>query len=100
MSPIPLISFDESGFTGPNLLQEDQPLFTYAAVEMSVDEATGLVREIRVSRKSKIRATELKSSSLKKRGDWADIAELVLERMEGRYSFLALQAASARVQGL
>jgi|SRR6478672_2054393 len=86
--PVPLISFDESGFTGPNLLQEDQPLFAYAAVDLSVEDATGLIAEIRDSRKSKIQAAELKASGLKKRSDWPEIAELVLQKMVGRYSFL------------
>lgn len=83
-----LISFDESGFTGPNLLHEDQQLFAYAAVDLSIEGATGLIADIRNSRKTKIQAAELKASGLKKRGDWAEIANLVLERMAGRYSFL------------
>lgn len=83
-----LISFDESGFTGPNLLRDDQPVFAYAAVELSVDEATALIAEIREGRKPAIQAAELKASGLKRRGDWPQLSELVLRRMEGRYNFL------------
>lgn len=46
----PLISFDESGFTGPNLLRDDQPIFAYAAVDLTVEEATELIAEIREGR--------------------------------------------------
>lgn len=88
MPNIPLISFDESGFTGPNLLREDQPVFAYAAVDLSVDEANALIAEIRDGRRPPIQAAELKASGLKQRGDWAAIAELVLRRIERRYSFL------------
>lgn len=83
-----LISFDESGFTGPNMLGDDQPVFAYAAVELSAEEAAELIAEIRDGRKPVIQAAELKASSLKRRGDWPQIADLVLKRMEGRYSFL------------
>ena len=83
-----LISFDESGFTGPNLLRDDQPVFAYAAVELSIEEANQLIAEIRDGRKPVIQAAELKASGLRKRKDWPEIAGLVLSRMEGRYSFL------------
>lgn len=84
----PLISFDESGFTGPNLLRDDQPIFAYAAVDLTVEEATELIAEIREGRKPRIQAEELKASGLKQRGDWPAITELLLRRLEGRYSFL------------
>jgi len=70
------------------MLGDDQPVFVYAAVELSVDEATTLIAEIREGRKPIIQAEELKASSLRRRGDWPQIAELVLTRLDGRYSFL------------
>ncbi|TRO89471.1 DUF3800 domain-containing protein [Glycocaulis profundi] len=88
MSQIPLISFDESGFTGPNLLHDDQPLFVYAAVDLSIEEAESLIAEIRHSRQQKIKTVELKASNLRKRRDWPEIADLVLHRIDGRYSFI------------
>jgi len=88
MPQIPLISFDEAGFTGPNLLHEDQPLFSYAAVDLSVDEAAVLISEIRDGRRKKIQAKELKASVLKKRRDWPEIVELLLRRLNGRFCFI------------
>ncbi|PCJ04638.1 MAG: hypothetical protein COB16_17975 [Rhodobacteraceae bacterium] len=39
-----LISFDESGFTGPELLNEEQPYFVYASHGLTIEEADRRIR--------------------------------------------------------
>ena len=40
------IYFDESGFTGANLLHEEQPTFVYASVALDPSDATELQQEV------------------------------------------------------
>lgn len=78
---------DESGYTGGDLLNRDQPLFTYAAHDLTADEAKDLVARIRSSRKRPIQAEELKAAGktgLRKRDDWPEIAAMTLEALDGR----------------
>lgn len=56
---------DESGFTGENLLQEEQPYFVYSAVAIDEDEAEEIVKE--TIERHRIKATELKAGQLLKR---------------------------------
>ncbi|MBO1905296.1 DUF3800 domain-containing protein [Microvirga sp. 3-52] len=81
-SPPRLISCDEAGYTGPNLSNLDQPYFAYAAHDLTVEEATTLIADIR--RRHPIQAPELKASSLRRRDNWPVIAEQVLDALEGR----------------
>ena len=39
--------FDESGFTGPRLLDQDQRFFSYASVAITEDEAWRIIRDAR-----------------------------------------------------
>ena len=55
---------DESGFTGNNLWQADQPFFVYAAVSIDPDEAADMVESIR--RNYRIQSTELHAIQLLK----------------------------------
>ncbi len=57
------IYFDESGYTGPDLLNPDQPVFAVASTNLSSDAAADLVRECFPG----VRARELKHSQLRKR---------------------------------
>lgn len=41
-----MVAFDETGNTGPNLLDPSQPVFVLASVHMSNDRATGLVQSL------------------------------------------------------
>ncbi len=82
-----LISCDEAGFTGPKLLDDDQPMFAYAAIDLSADEATALVTEIKAQ--YRIQAPELKSKSSRKRADWSAIALYVAQRATGRVIMVA-----------
>jgi hypothetical protein len=45
MPTIPLVVFDESGHTGANLLDPNQPVFVLASVLVSDDEATSLLHD-------------------------------------------------------
>lgn len=42
-----LISCDEGGFTGPHLLDHDQPVFAYAAVDFANSEAEAVIASAR-----------------------------------------------------
>jgi len=77
-----LISFDEAGFTGPELLNEQQPYFVYASHDLSTDEAETLISELR--RRYRFQSDELKASRLKKRGDWLKITEELCVATQGR----------------
>ena len=44
---VQLISCDEAGFTGPELLDPDQPVFTYAAVDLDPAEASAIIESVR-----------------------------------------------------
>jgi len=82
-----LISCDEAGFTGPELLNEDQPVFAYAAVDLTPAEAQSIVDATRA--KHRIKAPELKSKVLRKRPNWAAIAADVAQENEGRALVIA-----------
>ncbi|KGE79925.1 hypothetical protein LW14_26200 [Rhizobium sp. H41] len=60
-----LISCDEAGYTGPKLLDDNQPYFAYAAIDLTPDEARKIVSDTRA--KHHIQAPELKASLLRKR---------------------------------
>lgn len=82
--PMPrLISCDESGFTGNDMMNGQQRFFAYAAHELSLDESEALIEEAR--RRFPVQMKELKAQKLlgTKRG--RDLIAFVLERMEGRY---------------
>lgn len=72
-----LISFDESGFTGPDLLNEDQPYFVYASHDLSPEEAAGFLDKLKTE--FGLQARELKATRLKKRGDWAGLSSRICE---------------------
>ncbi|MCO8277007.1 hypothetical protein M1L60_41160 [Actinoplanes sp. TRM 88003] len=47
--PVVEIACDESGFSGTNLLDPTTPMITHASVDLSADEAAGLIAELRSS---------------------------------------------------
>ena len=55
---------DEAGFTGNNLLDEQQPAFAYASVAIEETEADRIVRRLRKG--SRLQASELKGARLAK----------------------------------
>lgn len=70
-----LISFDESGFTGPDLLNEDQPYFVYASHDLSVEEAAEFLDKLKAD--FRFQGRELKATRLKKRGDWEELSNRI-----------------------
>jgi hypothetical protein len=80
--PARLISCDEAGFTGPELLNEDQPFFVYAAVDLTPTEAQAIIDRTRTIHR--VQAPELKSKVLRKRSNWPRIAGEIACAAEGR----------------
>jgi hypothetical protein len=78
-----LISCDEAGFTGNNLLNPDQPLFSYASHDLTLAEADGLVRRVRA--KHPVQMPELKAAKLLKTPRGRALIGDVLCELEGRY---------------
>ena len=62
VSKNPIVAFDESGNTGQDLLNKDQPIFTLASVCFSDEEARRLINSL-----SSQQAQEIKFSRLKRR---------------------------------
>jgi len=77
------ISCDESGFTGDNLLNAEQPFFSYASHDLSPEEAEWLIRRVRADHR--VQMPELKAAKLLKTARGRLLLDDVLEAMEGRY---------------
>jgi hypothetical protein len=76
------IACDESGFSGSNLLARATPVFTHASVDLSVDEATGLVRTLRSGFRCSV--DELKSGQLLGAPQAGEALEWLLAALSGR----------------
>lgn len=76
------IYFDESGFTGSNLLEKNQPFFCYASVSTDDLESKEFVDYI--IRKYKIAAAELKGSTLVNSKRFRPAVNEILEHFSGR----------------
>jgi hypothetical protein len=77
-----LISFDEAGFTGPDLLNEQQPYFVYASHDLTEIESEGLIRGLR--ERHGIQGDELKATKLKRRNYWPSLTEQLCAATDGR----------------
>ena len=86
-SPPQLISCDEAGFTGPKLLDDNQPYFAYAAIDLTLEEAAEIVETARKTHR--IQAPELKSMLLRRRRNWPEIALDILHPIHGRAMVIA-----------
>jgi hypothetical protein len=62
MTEVHTIYFDESGFTGNDLLNDDQPVFVYASVAIEPSQAEDIIAEM-ISR-FRLQGDELKGSNL------------------------------------
>ncbi|MBN9489831.1 MAG: DUF3800 domain-containing protein [Alphaproteobacteria bacterium] len=80
--PARLISCDEAGFTGPRMLDDDQPVFAYTAIDLTPEEAQAIVDSVRA--RHRVQAPELKAQLLRKRQNWGEIAIEVARQVEGR----------------
>ncbi|WP_338825509.1 DUF3800 domain-containing protein (plasmid) [Bradyrhizobium septentrionale] len=81
-APARLISCDEAGFTGPNLLDEDQPVFAYTAIDLTPAEAQSIIDSARA--RHRVQAPELKAKLLRRRPNWGEIALEIASQVEGR----------------
>lgn len=76
------IYFDESGFTGNNLLNEKQHYFAYASVATDPDEAKAVVD--RIMKQYGVQGTELKGKNLVKYNRGRRAMDDILTHFEGR----------------
>src|SRR5271166_4503854 len=78
-----LISCDEAGYTGPDLLNPEQPFFSYASHDLRLAEADAVISGARA--KYRVQMPELKASKLLKSAAGCALIADVLDRIEGRY---------------
>lgn len=78
-----ILHFDESGFTGNNLLHKQQKIFCYASLECPHDEARTFVEHI--IRKYKIQNGEIKGSNLLKGVRGRRAVDEIVENFKGRF---------------
>jgi hypothetical protein len=78
-----LISCDEAGFTGNNLLNPDQPFFSYASHDFSLTESESLIRQLRFEHP--IQMPELKAAKLLQSRRGLALISDALDAMKGRY---------------
>lgn len=76
------VYFDESGFTGNNLLDPDQGIFAYASVAADEDDAKTFVN--RVARQYKIKNSELKGNRLLRFNGGRKVVDETLQTFRGR----------------
>jgi hypothetical protein len=76
------IYFDESGFTGNNLLNEKQEYFAYASVATDPDEARAVVE--RIMKDYHVQGDELKGKNLVKRYQGKQAIDDILKHFEDR----------------
>jgi hypothetical protein len=88
-----LISFDESGFTGPELLNEEQPFFVYASHDLTAEEADQLLNNLRTT--FRIQGPELKANRLKKRKYWEAFSDQVCQATDGRSKVITFEKRTA-----
>jgi hypothetical protein len=77
------IACDESGHTGPHLLQRDQRIFAFSSVELADAEAFEIVRKARIDHPVQMR--ELKASRLLATNRGRNLIAALLAAIEGRY---------------
>ena len=78
--------FDESGFTGNDLLSPNQTVFSYASVESSQEESENFVKYL--LNKYYVQNGEIKSSKLLRGNKGKKLIDEVLEHYEGRFKVM------------
>ena len=76
------IYFDESGYTGNNLLHESQEFFAYASVASNDEESREFVA--RAIKDYRVQSGELKGSSLLRYNNGRKLVDSVIEHFEGK----------------
>jgi len=74
------IACDESGFSGTNLLDASTPVFTHASVDLRIDEAVELIRELR----SGFSLNEFKSAQFLRASQAGEALASFLAMLSGR----------------
>ncbi|WP_262285272.1 hypothetical protein [Micromonospora sp. MA102] len=78
------VACDESGFSGTNLLHSASPVITHASVDLDVDEAVGLITELRSG--FRFSPHELKSGQFLRGPGAVEARKWFLRALEGRAS--------------
>lgn len=92
------IYFDESGFTGNNLLDGNQPIFSLGSVALSAEESTEIAAD--ATQRFGLRAAELKGSKLLSTPRGRDAVIHILKELGARKRFLLINkrfAASCKI---
>lgn len=84
MAEILEIACDESGHTGPNLLQKDQRYFAYASVSIGDTEAFAIIQKARTAHP--VQMPELKARALMGSSQGRRLIASLLRDIEGRYT--------------
>jgi hypothetical protein len=84
MTEILEIASDESGHTGPNLLQRDQRHFAYASVAIGDTEAFAIIQKARMAHP--VQMPELKARALMESVQGRRLIASLLRDIEGRYT--------------
>lgn len=84
MNEILDIACDESGHTGPDLLQKDQRYFAYASVAIADDEAFEIIKEARAT--YPVQMSELKARALMRSERGLKLIASLLVGIEGHYT--------------
>lgn len=83
MTEILDIACDESGHTGPDLLQKDQRYFAYASVSIKDDDAFDIIRKVRLAHP--VQMPELKGRTLLSSERGRRLVTALLVEIEGKY---------------
>jgi hypothetical protein len=75
---------DEAGSTGPALLDPDQPLFAFASVQMSDEEARAIIEE--GLKRHPVQMPELKAAKLLRTDRGRSLVVALVEAAEGRFA--------------
>ncbi len=78
------IFVDEAGFTGNDLLNDEQPFFVLSSVHISDAEAQHLVEKTK--KNFQLRANELKANRLLRTNNGRNAIEYILGKLQGRYA--------------
>ncbi|MBK3403452.1 DUF3800 domain-containing protein [Methylorubrum populi] len=78
-----LISCDESGFSGNDMLGSGQPYFSYASHDLHLEDAEELIRAARA--RFPVQMPELKAWKLMRSPRGRDLLTFVLDALEGHY---------------
>lgn len=84
MSEVLTISCDESGHTGPDLLDADQRYFAFGSVAIADEEAYEIIQRAR--REHPVQMPELKAARLMRTGRGRALITSVVKAAEGRFA--------------